>query len=131
MGIVGSIGVLTTLGAYESRIYHNALSDIKPALLFADANGREQVHRAIYDPSTGIKAMGQLSTVAKQTLQIQIDHLARLGARAYLLACTELPLAQGHLDFHGLPVIDPNLILARALVKAANPQKLKPLDGWE
>jgi aspartate racemase len=45
-----------------------------------------------------------------------------------LLACTELPLALGGTVFRGVPLLDPVLALARALVREAAPEQLKPLD---
>ena len=44
--------------------------------------------------------------------------LAREGAQAVILGCTELPLVLGETDL-GLPLLDSNLILAETAVRLA------------
>ena len=63
---------------------------------------------------------------ARQQLMLGIEALQAAGAEAIILGCTELPLAFTEPMVAGLPLIDPTLILARALIREANPAKLKP-----
>jgi aspartate racemase len=56
-----------------------------------------------------------------------MDDLKKKGAQVIILGCAELPLAIPERDYNGMTIIDPNRILARALVYALAPDKLKPL----
>jgi len=87
----------------------------------------EKIHPAIYDPVYGLKACGLATDQAQENLRLGLDHLKAAGAEAVILGCTELPLAFAETTAVGLPLIDPTLILARALIREANPAKLKPL----
>jgi len=44
-----------------------------------------------------------------------------------VLGCTELPLAVPEPEVDGIPIIDPSLALARALIRETYPEQLKPL----
>ena len=44
-----------------------------------------------------------------------------------LAGCTEIPLALVDSHINGIPIIDPTLILARALIDAVAPEKLMPM----
>ncbi|MOA59943.1 Asp/Glu/Hydantoin racemase [compost metagenome] len=54
-----------------------------------------------------------------------MDELKKGGAEIIVLGCTELPLALPENDHNGMTLIDPNRILARALIYAFSPGKLK------
>lgn len=54
--------------------------------------------------------------------------LCQKGAQAIILGCTEIPIALPEKEFDKVPLIDPMLALARALIKKANSQKLKSLS---
>jgi aspartate racemase len=85
---------------------------------------REAIHPAIYDPDYGIKACGHATDSARQKLMLGVRYLAEVGAQAIVLGCTEIPLVIREKRVAGLVVIDPTLILARALIFAVDPQKL-------
>ena len=121
----GTIGVLSTLGTYQTNIYQDAFQSSSVSLVFPDKEGREAVHRAIYDPNWGIKRQGNLLTPAQELIHIQISHFIEQGVDAILLGCTELPLVANELDFQGCEMIDGNLVLARALIRAAAPNQLR------
>jgi aspartate racemase len=53
-----------------------------------------------------------------------VHDLKEAGAQAIVLGCTEIPLVFTEKRIVGLVVIDPTLILARALIVAVDPQKL-------
>lgn len=87
------------------------------------------VNKAIYDLSYGIKAQSNpVTEAAKRELSNAISYLQQEGAEAIVLGCTEIPLAITEKKIGKTPIIDPNLILARALIKKANPGMLKPLE---
>jgi aspartate racemase len=126
--LVKQIGVLSTTGTYRAGVYAAVLeplgftADLPPFSLQT-----EKIHPAIYDPIYGLKARGVVTAQACENLLLGINRLKTAGAEAIILGCTELPLAYDELAAAGLSLIDPTLILARALIREANPAKLKPL----
>ncbi|MEM5774822.1 MAG: aspartate/glutamate racemase family protein, partial [Anaerolineaceae bacterium] len=74
----------------------------------------------------GIKAAGAGTEKARADLLTAVQHLADKGAQAVILGCTELPLAITEKQKNGIIFLDPTLILARALIREAAPQKLRP-----
>lgn len=123
------LGVLSTTGTLRTQVYSKPLaaagfSVIEPA----DDVQHDLVQRAIYDPEYGIKARSNpVTDQARGGVLSAIRHLADRGAQAIVLGCTELPLAVGESAILGLPVIDPAVALARALIRETHPDKLKPL----
>jgi aspartate racemase len=125
---VKQIGVLSTTGTYRARVYADVLEPLGfTAVLPPITLQTEKIHPAIYDPVYGLKACGVATQQAQDNLRLGLDHLQAAGAEAVILGCTELPLAFAEATAVGLPLIDPTLILARALIREANPAKLKPL----
>jgi aspartate racemase len=122
------IGVLSTTGTYRARVYVDVLEPLGfTAVLPPITLQTEKIHPAIYDPVYGLKACGAATEPAWANLREGVDTLKEAGAEAIILGCTELPLAFVEATAVGLPLIDPTLILARALIREANPAKLKPL----
>ncbi|MAT97419.1 MAG: aspartate racemase [Anaerolineaceae bacterium] len=125
---VKQIGVLSTTGTYRAGVYAAVLETLGfTAVLPPFPLQTEKIHPAIYDPSYGIKARGVVTRQASENLLLGANTLKAAGAEAIILGCTELPLAYNELAAAGLPLIDPTLILARALIREASPNKLKPL----
>ncbi len=125
---VTKIGVLSTTGTYRARVYVDVLEPLGfTAVLPPITLQIEKIHPAIYDPVYGLKACGAATPQAQENLQLGLDNLKAAGAEAVILGCTELPLAFVEATAVGLPLIDPTLILARALIREANPARLKPL----
>ena len=125
---VKKIGVLSTTGTYRAGVYADVLEPLGfTAVLPPITLQTKKIHPAIYDLAYGIKACGFVTEQARNNLRIGIESLKILGAEAVILGCTELPLAFGESHEAGLPLIDPTLILARALIREANPAKLKSL----
>ena len=122
------IGVLASTGTYRTRIYPDYLEkDGFTVLQPEEDEQRELVHAAIYDPVYGIKAVGTGTERSRGDLLKAARLLIARGAQAVVLGCTEIPLAIPDKDIDGLPAIDPTLVLARALVRTADPAKLRPL----
>jgi len=122
------VGMLCTSGTLQTRVYDKALESGGLVAIRPEPNVQEQlIHRAIYDKQYGIKATGRpVSDEATGMLTEAISHLAGQGAEAFILGCTELPLAFAHSDVPAGPLIDPTLVLARALIAAVDPSKLAP-----
>lgn len=124
---VQRVGLLATTGTWRTNVYPQALEPFGLEVVLPEAGvQKELIHRAIYDASYGIKASGRASATARRYLLKSIEHLRSRGAEAIILGCTELPLAIPEQRISDMSVIDPTFILARALVREANPAKLKP-----
>lgn len=124
-----AVGVLSTTGTKNTGLYRLILQQNNLQAVEPDDKTQETVHAAIYDEKYGIKAISSpVTNRARQELITAIGGLKQQGAQAVVLGCTELPLALPEKENDGIPLIDPNRILARALIKAIAPEKLKPLD---
>ena len=126
---IQNVGVLSTTGTYKTKVYPNILEGEGFTVILPDEDVQENiVHRSIYDPINGIKAQSDpVSEFAKGKLRESIDHLQKKGAEAIILGCTEISMAVQDRIIRKNIIIDPSLILARALIREANPEKLKPL----
>ena len=122
-------GILSTSGTRKAQIYPKAFQSHGIAVVEPSAQVQEVVHNTIYDPHFGLKA--QSNPVTSRARQMIIDAISELkaeGAEAVVLACTELPLAITEKTVSGMVIIDPTVALARALIEAVNPKKLRPFD---
>ncbi|MCP4415918.1 MAG: aspartate/glutamate racemase family protein [Chloroflexi bacterium] len=121
------IGVLSTTGTYQTQIYPSQLEPEGFTTLVPDVNLQTKViHPAIDDPQYGIKVLGSNARRAREGLLQGADNLRRQGAEAIILGCTEIPLAITETRLNEMIVIDPTLILARALIREVNLAKLLP-----
>ena len=125
-----SVGVLATTGTRRSRTYHAALESAGYAVVDLDDELQETlVHWAIYDTREGIKARSNpVGDAARTRLVEAVGRLERMGAGAVILGCTEIPLALPESRI-GVPLVDPAVLLARALVRAVSPARLRPWAG--
>jgi len=123
------IGVLSTTGTYNSGIYKSILASngyevIQPSFKMVE----ELIHPAIYHHEYGIKTVSKpIHIQARNNLIQGIAFLQKQGAQAIILGCTEIPLAITESKINDIPMIDPAEILARALIRFLDPEKLKPL----
>lgn len=62
---------------------------------------------------------------ARAALLGEAEALTAKGADAVILGCTEIPLALTEPDLHGVPLLDATKVLARALILAFAPDRLK------
>ncbi|MCJ7713906.1 aspartate/glutamate racemase family protein, partial [Candidatus Bathyarchaeota archaeon] len=86
------------------------------------------IHPAIYHPSYGIKTVSNpIHPQARENLIKGISFLKEEGAQAVILGCTEIPLAITEKKINDILLIDPTTVLARALIRFSNPEKIKPL----
>jgi aspartate racemase len=124
---VNCVGVLFTTGTAVTRIYPAILEPLGFEMLAVDDQLQtETIHPAIYDPTYGIKASGHATEKARINLLLGVKQLQDAGAQAIILGCTEIPLAIQETHIAGMVVIDPALVLARALISAVDPARLSP-----
>ena len=123
------VGLLSTTGTRMARIFPNVLEPLGLEVLEVPETAQDTVHEAIYHPSWGVKAASPVSQEAGAQLAEMADVLCDAGAGVILLGCTEIPLALPHGHHRSVPLVDPMRVLARALVREAAPQKLRPVSG--
>jgi aspartate racemase len=124
---IRAVGVLSTTGTCQSGVYAATLGRSGMDAVMPDSTVQEAVHGAIYSPEYGIKAQSHpVAPAARERLLDAIDHLREKGADAIILGCTEIPLAITEKLIGDTVIVDPTLILARALIRGLDPQKLKP-----
>jgi len=122
------VGVLCTTGTRRSGVYDQLLAARGYQAIYVPESNQELLHASIYDRHWGIKATPKPSDRAVQTVASMADDLIGQGAAAIILACTELPLALDGRVYRSIPLIDPMVSLARALIRESAPDKLAPLD---
>ncbi|MBP3942231.1 aspartate/glutamate racemase family protein [Sphingobacteriaceae bacterium WQ 2009] len=122
------VAVLSTTGTAKTGLYTQHLEAVGLEVVAVSPLLQEQVHACIYNEEYGIKAFSSpVTNRAKNELNEVMDALKKEGATVIVLGCTELPLALPQPDYNGMPLIDPNRIMARALIQHYNPEKLKDL----
>lgn len=126
---VGCVGTLSTLAVYDLKLHRAPLEEAGFDVVVPDETiKREVVNRTIFDTEFGLKAqVNPVTPKARENLVTAIEHLRDKGADAIVLGCTELPLAPLLDSFDDLLLVDPTEILARALIQATYPEKVRPL----
>ena len=87
----------------------------------------ELIQPAIDGAEYGIKSLGANAPRAREQLLQGFEDLRSQGVQAVVLGCTEIPLVIGDRQIQDVVIIDPTLILARALIRSADPTRLQPL----
>ena len=118
------VGILSTLATLETRLYQDSLERAGLKALHPAPDGCARVQEAISNREYGIKARNPVTERARADL---LDEARRLAgnADAIILGCTEIPLALPEKELGGVPLIDATDILARELVRAFAPEKLR------
>jgi aspartate racemase len=125
---IKKIGVLSTYGTYLTRLYHDPLLNKGFNVFIPDKDFQLGViHKAIYDEKFGLKAISNPTPQAIELIMKAIKHLKENGVDLIILGCTEFSYAFSKLQIEDIFIADALTILARALIKAEAPNKLKPL----
>lgn len=120
------VGVLSTSGTKKIGLYRISLQEAGFEVIEADEREQDKVQDAIYNPDFGIKAQSSpVHPAAGNCLREVMAAQKARGAQVLILGCTELPLAIDDREFQGVPIVDPNRLLARALIYNFDPAKLK------
>jgi len=124
---VERVGVLGTVGTLSSRLYDQRLEAAGFAAIQPDHT--DGLTESIYNDVYGVKVCSSpASTEARDHVLEAIEQVRTKGAQMVILGCTELPLAVPEKDIGGLALIDPAVMLARALVNHAAPDRLRPMN---
>lgn len=109
-------GLLATEGTIATGIFQKALARKRIEVLIPSPLGQKKIMEAIYGKK-GIKA-GFTGSGPVRLLSSVADELQQKRAEVIIAGCTEIPLAlkQKNID---VPLIDPLIIAARALIKKA------------
>ncbi|MCL4261970.1 MAG: amino acid racemase [Anaerolineae bacterium] len=121
------VGILSTTGTYRAEVYPQVLAGLGFTAVTPTLSMQETlIHPAVYHPQHGIKSCGRVTDRARQDLLAGVAALQAQGAQAIVLGCTEIPLALTEKQMGDTLLIDPTLILARALIREADGEKLRP-----
>jgi len=123
---VKNIGLMSTTGTRQVGVYRNIFEPRGINIIEVDEKEQSNLHETIYDKTKGIKAVSPVTSWAVDNFRKFANQLINNGAEAIILGCTEIPLALSEKTFNNVPLIDPVYVLARSLIKAAAPEKLKP-----
>ncbi len=125
------VGLMGTVATLRTQLYQNALAGAGLEPVLPDEQTCALVQRAISSQEYGIKAFSDPVTPrARDILMDAARQLAReKGVAAILLGCTEIPLAITENFLWDVPVIDATSVLARELIRASCPERLKDPDG--
>lgn len=122
------IGLMSTTGTRSTGVYNTVLEPFGFSVLEVPEAQQDELHDAIYNPEWGIKAVSPVTPQARGKCVAYVKMLVEQGAEAIILGCTEFPLALPEKSMRGVPLVNPMVALGRALVAAAAPKKLKPLQ---
>jgi aspartate racemase len=110
---IKKVGLLASIGAYKSEIYHQHFKKFYIEVISPQEKDKEEIMKIIYT----IKA-GDLSDEIKKDILKITQKLIDKGAEAIIAGCTEIPLILKEGDV-SVPLIDPTQILARIAVQKA------------
>ena len=127
----GRIGLMGTVATLQTRLYQNALEQAGLEPVLPDEEDCVLVQRAISDPEFGIKAFSD--PVSSRARRILLDTTRRLveekNVDVILLGCTEIPVAVTESRLWDTPVVDATSVLARELIRASCPERLKEFSN--
>jgi len=122
------LALFATEGTYLSRIYHSVFErEGRFSIVEPEDDDKRLIWDAIYDKDYGIKARSNpVDLRAVDNFRAVSERMMeRQGIKAFIMGCTEIPLGMSRLHLPAT-LIDPARVLARALITAVAPVKLKP-----
>lgn len=122
------IGLMSTTGTRKARVYNKGLEPFGYEIIEVPEEMQDELHDSIYNSKWGIKAITPVSSKTRENFLKYVDILIAQGAQAIILGCTEIPLALPEKFINGIPLIDPVFVLARALIREIDEEKLIPLE---
>lgn len=122
-----NIGVLGRNGTYYTGIYKNEI--IRNNLNFIDHSDiiQQMIDNSVAHPDYGIKKFSNpVKEKAINNLYQALNYHISLKTEVLIIGCTEIPLVIKSDEYKGMKLIDATTVMARAIVKMCNPNKLKP-----
>ncbi|KAE8902354.1 hypothetical protein PF005_g1077 [Phytophthora fragariae] len=126
------VGLMSTTGTRSSRVYHDLLEPRGYTVVEVDARAMQQeLHESIYNREWGVKSTAPaVSPKCDANFHRYAMQLREQGAEVIILGCTEIPFVfAGKTHFAGILLIDPMAALARAMIRDADPTRLKLADS--
>ena len=120
-----SLGLLSTLGSYKTKIYSKFYNERELIIIVPDEQHRQNIMNAIYG-NQGIKAGYKKETA--ESIQFAVNQLLDSGAEAIVIGCTEIPLIIDYLEIP-VPIVNPTRILARRSIEMAGGEIRKESEG--
>jgi aspartate racemase len=122
---VRTAGLLATNGTVRSGLYQQSLRGAGIELVLPDPTSQdEEVMTAI----RAIKA-GQRGDAVVKPLRRAAERLVERGAQSVIAGCTEIPLGVSPAEVDFPPLLDPAVVLARALIRRSYPRADLPWPG--
>jgi len=118
-----NIGLMATTGARQTRVYHNQLELYNLKAVDVPDNIQIDLHETIFNEGWGLKSGG--STRARNRMKYYVRLLIDAGCDTIILGCSEIPIALPESHLNGVPLINPVVLLSRALINAVSPRKLR------
>ncbi|MEH0549101.1 amino acid racemase [Streptomyces sp. B21-105] len=111
---IHTVGLLATTGTVRAGLYQERLDRFGIRLVLPDGDSQDR------DVMTAVRAVkaGARDGTASEPLARAARRLTDRGAQAVIAGCTEIPLGLPA-DAVDVPLVDPSLILAQALVRLA------------
>ena len=103
------VGVLATDGTISTNIYKTELEKAGLNVIYPSAEGQKEVMSIIYDQVKAGKP------IDKSKLYAYLHEMTKQGVQAFILGCTELPIAIKDGDF-GYKFIDTIEVLAKSAI---------------
>jgi aspartate racemase len=122
---IKKIGLMSTTGTRKTGVYSDQLKKKGIEVIQVPIETQAKLHDSIYNKEWGLKAQTPAGITAKTNFEEFSDYLIFNGAEIIILGCTEIPLALPYKEYKDIPLIDPMVSLARALIREANFKKLK------
>lgn len=111
---VHTAGLLATTGTVRAGLYQERLDSFGIRLVLPDATSQDhEVMTAIHAVKAGTHDDTTIALLSRAA-----RHLTEQGAQVVIAGCTEIPLGLPT-DAVDVPLVDPALVLARALVRRA------------
>lgn len=120
-----TLGLMSTTGTRKVGVYRQLLEPQGFTVVEVPEEFQNAIHDSIYNRIWGIKAVYPVTAKARENFERFSDMLVEQNADAVILGCTEISLVLPGKEYRGILLIDPMQALARALIREANPAKLK------
>lgn len=106
-----SVGILATETTIRTKIYDKALKQNSINVICPSRHEQDTINEIIIDLLKGKKTAAQI-----ESLKLVCESLQKKGAKAILLACTDLQLIASEISV-SIPIIDTTEILIKSSVK--------------